>query len=180
MPVIRVFRADFTVTIAVTCNTALPDAQMKAGTLEISAALILLLSSEDEVAAVLAHELAHFTLAHDHKGMENFSRLTPFALKRFKMQQEAEADAESLSLLANAGYDPYAAVQALSSVRNFLSANQIPASARHPHINVRIRMLDALCHEGTFSRVPHRNDDFAAITNELRVSLRERVETIQK
>jgi Zn-dependent protease with chaperone function len=69
-------RADFTVTITVTCDIAsLPDAEMKAGILDVSAALILLLASEDEVAAVLAHELAHFTLAHGHKGMENFFQL---------------------------------------------------------------------------------------------------------
>ena len=165
-------RADFSVTITVTCDIAsLPDAEMKAGLLDVSAALILLLSSEDEVAAVLAHELAHFTLAHDHKGMETFSQLTPFALKRFRMQQEEEADAESLTLLANAGYDPYAAVEALISVRDFIRASQIRTDERHPQINDRIKTLKTQFLRGTFTRVPRRKDGFEAVKEALKLWL---------
>jgi len=68
-----------------------------------SAALVARTPSDDELAAVVAHELAHNYLGHYAAHRDGRDR-------RPVRQQEAEADAFALRLMAAAGYDPHAAV----------------------------------------------------------------------
>jgi hypothetical protein len=70
---------------------------------------------QDLVAAVIAHELAHNILRHrnrlENKGV-SYGLLSGFGRNvRYFRQTELEADILSVSLLANAGYDPHAAVR---------------------------------------------------------------------
>lgn len=70
---------------------------------------------EDMVAAVVAHELAHNILHHREKlaarGV-SFGVLAGFGRNvRYVRQAELEADQLSIALLANAGYDPEAAMR---------------------------------------------------------------------
>ena len=70
---------------------------------------------EDELAAVIAHELSHNILRHrerlEAQGI-SFGMLAGFGRNvRYFRQTELEADILSVSLLANAGYDPAAAVR---------------------------------------------------------------------
>lgn len=70
---------------------------------------------EDQVAAAIAHELAHNILRHrerlEAQGV-SYGMLSGFGRNvRYFRQTELEADILSVSLLANAGYDPNAAVR---------------------------------------------------------------------
>lgn len=67
-----------------------------------SAALVARTTRDDELAAVVAHELAHNYLGHYAERRDGRDR-------RPVRQQEAEADAFALRLMAAAGYDPHAA-----------------------------------------------------------------------
>ena len=70
---------------------------------------------EEQLAAVVAHELAHNILRHRErltaKGVD-YGMLSGFGRNvRYFRQTELEADILSVSLLANAGYDPEGAVR---------------------------------------------------------------------
>jgi predicted Zn-dependent protease len=161
--------ADFPVLLAVTCGVAdFPDAIVKAGVLEVSAELILALASEDEIAAMMGHELAHYTLAHDEKRLEVHRRLTFFAARTLVIDHEIEADAEGLMLLANAGYDPYAAVDALKAIQTILLAHRLQTDASHPNLDERIRLLQQQITKSGMQTVPRRAQSLTAIQEEIR------------
>jgi beta-barrel assembly-enhancing protease len=71
---------------------------------QISAALIARTRDDDELAALLAHELSHVILEHPArlKGKRSIARIK---------QTERDADRLSVWLMARAGYDPVAAVR---------------------------------------------------------------------
>ena len=71
---------------------------------QISAALINRTRDDDELAALIAHELAHIILDHPGtlKGKRSISRVK---------STERDADRLSVWLMARAGYDPMAAVR---------------------------------------------------------------------
>jgi predicted Zn-dependent protease len=145
-----------------------PDAEIKAGVLEVSAELILALPSEDEIAAMMGHELAHYTLAHDEKRLEVHARLTPISARTLSLDHEIEADAEGLILLANAGYDPDAAVDALKVIRTIVLARQLQTDASHPNLDDRIRKLQQQITKAGMQTVPRRVQSLAAIQEEIR------------
>ncbi len=70
----------------------------------VTSALIDFVASDDELAAVAAHELAHNLLGHPPGSAETRKSKSITAT-------ELEADRLSMWLLANAGYDPQAAVR---------------------------------------------------------------------
>lgn len=95
------------------------------GYIYISRAMILLANSEDELAAVLAHEMAHVYLRHHAKRVQLVEGLntregnqTEF-INAFNRIQEQEADTLSVPILMSAGYDPFAQARFLSIVENY-------------------------------------------------------------
>lgn len=145
-----------------------PEARMLAGVLRMDPEAIAAMSSEDEVAAVAAHELAHHVRAHSERlaavvsrhprtgGGDMFSPARPsLAELRARWSNEYEADALSLRLLANAGYDPSAAIDALLSIRRLIDGDRRFEFHRdlhdpfHPPLEARIDYLRAvMAHEG--------------------------------
>jgi hypothetical protein len=92
------------VTLLVWCDSPKIDstyAQM-GGVIHLSGAAIGKADSEDEVAFVLAHEVAHLLLAHDEE-YAGFLLRTGIQIDRHR--QEEVADRTGLELIANAGYD---------------------------------------------------------------------------
>jgi hypothetical protein len=88
------------------------------GLIKCSAAIIKDASSDDEVAFILAHELGHATLRHDEWMRDNPDEPGEFL--------EADADNFALELLAQSGYDPFAAVDAVISLKKGRHGKRIP------------------------------------------------------
>lgn len=96
----------------------LPIARASAGkVILVPAALPGLADSEDAIAAVLAHELAHLTLRHAERLAAASAQPSPESVRRTKSAHEREADVTGLKILASAGYDARAAVDHLRAVR---------------------------------------------------------------
>ncbi|QGY02084.1 M48 family metalloprotease [Methylobacterium mesophilicum SR1.6/6] len=109
------------------------------GRLYVTRGLVALANDTSEVAAVLAHEMAHVTLNHATARSElelrsalvsrvvadvlndpdtgaQLQHQSRFALARFSREQELEADATGVRTLAKAGYDPFAAGRFLTAL----------------------------------------------------------------
>ena len=96
-----------------------PDSKMEASadgkTVSISSALLEYTEGEDELAAIVAHELAHNILKH--KELLNAQKVNRSFFGQFGKsaalikETEIEADRLSIWLMVNAGYDPQAAIR---------------------------------------------------------------------
>ena len=129
---------------------ALPD-----GGLYVTRGLIALANDESELAAVIAHEIAHVQADHARLRQRQASaaqlaqRVSEVvndpmiradsagqavtSLARFSQQQELEADEEGVKLTAAAGFDPFAAARFLRSMQRFAALPTLnSASAEQP------------------------------------------------
>lgn len=109
------------------------------GDLYVTRGLLALANDTAEVAAVLAHEMAHVTARHafaradkerqavlvsrvvtdvlgDKEGAEMTLAKSRIALARFSREQELEADRIGVATLARAGYDPFGSARFLASM----------------------------------------------------------------
>jgi len=109
------------------------------GEIFITRGLLTLANDSSEVAAVMAHEIAHVTARHAaqraelEKTAQLFTRVSDqvldrpqegeavqarmqLSIARFSRQQEFEADQIGIGVIAKAGYDPYAASRFLTSL----------------------------------------------------------------
>ena len=112
---------------------------LPSGDIFVTRGLLALANDASEVAAVMAHEIAHVTARHAAQRAELektaalFSRVSSDVLARpqegqqveakmrltiahFSREQEFEADQIGIKVIAKAGYDPYAAARFLSSL----------------------------------------------------------------
>jgi len=84
------------------------------GKIYVSRGLLALVGSEDELAAVLGHEITHAAERHTAGRIEHASRINPFvlgyrraaAVAAYGRNQERDADRGGQILAAKAGYDP--------------------------------------------------------------------------
>lgn len=109
------------------------------GNIYITRGLLVLANDTSEIASVLAHEMAHVITRHavDRQELERTANLVSrvrsdvlqdqaaakalnaqgrVAIASFSRQQELEADALSVRIIARAGYDPYGATRFLDSL----------------------------------------------------------------
>lgn len=77
----------------------------------IESGLLDLLNDDDELAFIVAHEIAHVILKHFGPDKEN-----DFSNKELRALNEKEADEMSIQLMINAGYDPSGAYTAIRKV----------------------------------------------------------------
>lgn len=112
------------------------------GYLYVTRGLLALANDTSEVAAVLAHEMAHVTANHAIKRQQRAEAReladqilndvvqdteaarkaivsSQLSFARFSQVQELEADAIGVKTLAKAGFDPYAAARFLKSMAKF-------------------------------------------------------------
>ena len=121
---------------------------MANGDLYVTRGLIALATSESELAAVIAHEIAHVTADHarqrerqadaaalarrvsevvgDAAIRADTRETVELSLAAFSQRQEIEADEMGVKTLAEAGYDPFAAARFLEAMGRF---GALPATA---------------------------------------------------
>lgn len=115
---------------------------MPGGYLYVTRGLLALANDTSEVAAVLAHEMAHVTADHavarqrraeaaavvtkvastvtqDQQVARSAIAKSQMSLARFSQEQELEADAIGVRTLGRAGYDPFAAARFLNSMGQY-------------------------------------------------------------
>lgn len=90
--------------------------KISAGILTISPATFMLYQTEEQIAAVIAHELVHHYMAHDHSLV--IIELDFWGFKKLRQENkrkhhEIEADRLSLILMRNAGYRLNGAIESL-------------------------------------------------------------------
>ncbi|KAJ4835685.1 hypothetical protein Tsubulata_016615 [Turnera subulata] len=97
------------------------------GKIIVNMGLLRHLSTDTEIAALLAHEIAFIVARHHVEGIkllgirisdESLSKTMSFLLLPFKRRHEIEADYIGLMLMAGAGYDPRIAPQDGRAVRS--------------------------------------------------------------
>ncbi|MCE1235353.1 MAG: M48 family metalloprotease [Hyphomicrobiales bacterium] len=126
------------------------------GNLYVTRGLLALADDTSEVAAVIAHEMAHVTARHavarqrraeaasevnrvvanvmqDQDAQRLALASTQLSLARFSQVQELEADAIGIRTLARAGFDPFASSRFLSSMARFADyRSQRGGASRNP------------------------------------------------
>lgn len=132
---------------------------LPSGNLYVTRGLIALADDTSEMAAVIAHEMAHVTTRHaaararraeaasevnrvvanvmqDQDAQRLALASTQLSLARFSQVQELEADAIGIRTLARAGFDPFASSRFLSSMARFADYRSLRGSgsgaARNP------------------------------------------------
>ena len=115
------------------------------GKIYVSRGLLALVTSEDELAGVLGHEITHAAERHSSARLEYAKRLNPFTIGFLKAgqiaaygrDQERDADRGGQILAARAGYDPAAIAEFLrkldASERYVVGWSRLPSFfATHP------------------------------------------------
>ena len=128
---------------------------LPSGRLYVTRGLLALASDSSEVAAVLAHEIAHVTLRHATARSEmalrsqlvsrvvadvlndpvtgaQLENQSKFTLARFSREQELEADTNGVRVLAQAGYDPFGAGRFLDALQRTMALKSGNGSAAEP------------------------------------------------
>lgn len=119
------------------------EAKADGRTVQLSSAMVEFAQAEDELAAFVAHELAHNMLRHrarlDAAGVSR-GMLSSFGRSgRLFRRSELEADRLAVHLMARAGYDPHAAVRLWT--RQSRSDGRLFAGT-HPNWGERIAALN--------------------------------------
>ena len=124
---------------------------LPSGDLYVTRGLIALATDESELAAVIAHEIAHVTADHarlrqrqaqaaalarrvsevvvDPTVKQNTRDTAELSLATFSQQQELEADQLGVETLARAGFDPFAAARFLGAMARFAALPSINAAS---------------------------------------------------
>jgi predicted Zn-dependent protease len=136
------------------------------GHIFITQGLLACADSEDTLAAVIAHEIAHIQLQHSIQAIKNSRIADAFmvplseaisifdesvneivdtlVISGYSQEQEFEADAYALDILASAGYDP----ESLHTMLQILQKNQPDHpggfNATHPAPEERIKRIQKL------------------------------------
>lgn len=141
-------RPDLNLRLTILNSPAINAFALPSGDLYLTRGLIALASDESELAAVIAHEIAHVTADHgsqrqrqaqaaalarrvsdvvmDPAVREDTRQTAELSLASFSQRQELEADRIGVRTLAAAGFDPFAAARFLDSMARFAA---LPAMA---------------------------------------------------
>ena len=130
-----------TVQVTILNSPAINAFALPSGDIYVTRGLIALATDESELAAVIAHEIAHVTADHarararqaeaaalarrvsevvvDPTIAKDSRETADVSLATFSQQQELEADRIGVEMLAKAGFDPFAAARFLKAMADF-------------------------------------------------------------
>lgn len=94
------------------------------GYVVVTRGMLSMLNSEDQLAALLAHEIAHIAARHAVERRLKFpggdaTDAVRLARSAYTREQEREADTLSVTYLAEAGYEPTAAIALIERVQRY-------------------------------------------------------------
>jgi predicted Zn-dependent protease len=139
---------------------------LPSGRLYVTRGLLALANDDAEIAAVVAHEMAHVSakhalaranlerksqlvssvmtdVLHDPVGGRASEQRAQISLASFSRQQELDADQIGIRTIAKAGFDPYGAARFLTSMRRQVEARGRPTTpdflSTHPSTPERIQ-----------------------------------------
>jgi predicted Zn-dependent protease len=114
------------------------------GVVYVTRGLLAVASNEAEVAAAVAHELAHITLGHARRAVPQEIARNREALTLYNRELEINADQLSLEYLVRAGYQPAAQAAMLRKVAaDFEVQSRLSELQRRP-ASVRAETRDAI------------------------------------
>lgn len=117
---------------------SLPD-----GRVFVNVGFLGLAPSDDELAFLLAHEIAHVCREHSRQILASAECGVSLAiLNGFGRANEAQADADALAVMASAGFDGTSAIRLLSKMAAFEPRDG--GAGDHPGSAERVRLLTAL------------------------------------
>lgn len=136
------------------------------GNIYVNAGLFTTLETDDQLAAIASHEIAHVTERHTVKTViANKNKLigshimdfatggtglvyfgTYASIMHYSREQEAEADAVGLSLLSESGYRPQAMLEAFQSLSKYPELKHVKGSiySSHPSFDSRLTKLRSM------------------------------------
>ncbi len=144
----------------------------------VYAGLLEYVDNEDELAAVIAHEIAHVVNRHIAKSMliqtaasaliyvatngESGGSVTPagdLAMLKLSRTYEYESDATAVDLLVNAGYNPLAMISFLQSLSS--GGKSIDVFSTHPANNKRtMQAYDYICYKYPEKMTGYSSDSY--------------------
>ena len=161
------------------------------GRIYLNAGLFTPLQTEDQLAAIAAHEIAHVIRRHSiqaiisRKNKLVGSHILDFAtggfglvylgtyasIMSFSREQEMEADEEALILLEKSGYQKAALLQAFQSLNRYAGFrhNKQSLYSSHPSFVIRMKTLEKMAGiaNATSREVTNREDEFNQIKAEM-------------
>jgi beta-barrel assembly-enhancing protease len=202
------FNSDQQVTVKVLVSPAFNAFSIPGGRIYLTAGLLKGVASEDEMAAALAHEIAH-TTAHDwanqrrmlallrarrgvawraipSRGLAGVGRQRTYAsvLAAWRWRAEEDADARGLDCLYRAGYDPSAFVSLLKKASTMEEQNP-----QRPYINpqnyrlaaVRLAQVEQRVNSLPPRKIRHRkrSKDFVKMQRRLGVTKKPRMRHVR-
>jgi predicted Zn-dependent protease len=130
------------------------------GQIFITTALLNRLQTEGQLAAILAHQIAHSVKSHGAKhvtqGLTNDALITggdtlqasmvgQLAALRYSTAEETEADALALKMMSDAGYDPNAFLGVLKILANaYYAKAQVEFFTTHPNDPKRLELVQSV------------------------------------
>ncbi|WP_372426093.1 M48 family metalloprotease [Salinarimonas chemoclinalis] len=140
-------RPDVRYRVTILDSPAINAFALPSGRLYVTRGLIALADDASELAAVMAHEIAHVTLAHaaarselearsvlvsrvvsdvlrDQRASADIRETSRYDFASFSRAQELEADAVSVRTLARAGFDPFGAARFLTALDRWMALSE--------------------------------------------------------
>jgi beta-barrel assembly-enhancing protease len=115
------------------------------GDVYVTTALINRMQTEGQLAAVLAHGVAHVVAQHDLAALPVEGEALP--MWSYATRSEREADALGLKLMSSAGYDPNAMIGMLSVlVKAYNDGADVAFFTTHPNEEGRLNEIEAAIH----------------------------------
>jgi hypothetical protein len=157
-------------------NKTLKLPETKAGVIWVYPEILKGFATEDQVAALIAHELVHYTRSHEEDIEERLNSWMPFredAINRSRWEHEKEADRLTPRLLVNAGMDPFAGTEVPTIVDKLLTGTpgwnggkiNFPldsAEERHFKIKFEIKQLKLGQSTQSVGQLPSVKEELAA------------------
>jgi len=139
---------------------------LPAGKVAVYSGLLRIVENDDQLATVLAHEIAHALAHHTNERLSRYQssgELSRLFNKKYDREQESEADHIGLFLMTFAGYDPDQAVVFWQRMRQAQRGGELPEIlSDHPSDIHRINQMRAWVPQAKAAKVAYDHHRIAA------------------